>query len=157
MGCMKEDKLMFGIAPFERRNPDFFDPFDDFFGRRPALPTFGSFKTDVRDEGDKYILEAELPGFEKNEIKLDVLGDMLTLSAEHCTETKEGADKENKEEAKPPRYIRRERSCCSLKRSFDLTGVDTDKISAEYKNGILYMELPKKQPDVPQTRRLEIR
>ena len=146
---------MFGITPFDRRSTDLFDPFDDFFGRRPA-PTFASFKTDVRDEGDKYVLEAELPGFEKDEIKLDVLGDLMTLSAEHCTDTEEGDNKENKE-GKAPKYIRRERSCCSLKRSFDLTGIDSDKISAEYKNGILYMDLPKKHPDVPQTRRLEIR
>ena len=147
---------MFGITPFDRRTTDIFDPFDDFFGHRP-VPTFGSFKTDVRDEGDKYVLEAELPGFEKDEIKLDVLGDMLTLSAEHSTDTGEGEQGKENKEGKAPKYIRRERSYCSLKRSFDLSGVDTDKISAEYKNGILIMDLPKKHPDVPQTRRLEIR
>lgn len=148
---------MFGITPFDRRPNDMFDPFDEFFGRRP-VPTFGSFKTDVRDEGDKYVLEAELPGFEKDEIKLDILGDMLTLLAEHTTDSGEGGEqgKESKE-GKAPKYIRRERSYCSLKRSFDLSGVDTEKITAEYRNGILCMDLPKKHPDVPQTRRLEIR
>ena len=55
--------------------------------------------------------ETGASGFEKNEIKLDVLGDMMTLSAEHCTESEEGENKENKE-GKAPKYIRRERSCC---------------------------------------------
>ena len=151
---------MYGITPFERR---FFDPFDvdGFFGR--PQQSFGSFKTDVRDEGDKYILEAELPGFEKDEIKLDVEDKTLTLTAEHSSEKQEGSDNkdDNKSEAKDSqktsKYIRRERSYCSVKRSFDLTGIDTEKISAEYKNGILYMDLPKQLPEQPQARRLEIK
>ena len=153
---------MYGMIPFER---SFFDPFDvdGFFGR--PQQNFGSFKTDVREEDDKYVLEAELPGFEKDEIKLDIQGKTLTLTAEHSSDT-QGGDKtndENKSEAcenaqqKTNKYIRRERSWCSVKRSFDLTGIDTEKIGAEYKNGILYMDLPKKLPEQPQTRRLEIR
>ncbi len=136
---------MFALTPFERHN-DLFDDFErSFFG---APQRFSGFRTDIKDEGDKFVLEAEMPGFEKEDIKLDITGDCMTLSAEH-TETKdEGEDK---------KYIRRERSYGSVSRSFDLSGIDKDNITAEYKNGILYMDLPKLQPQQPVSRRLEIR
>ena len=65
---------MFGMIPFERNNDNFFDIFDNFerkfFGNSSAaLP---DFRTDIRDAGDKFVLEAELPGFQKEDIKLDV-------------------------------------------------------------------------------------
>ncbi len=138
---------MLGITPFDR-NRDLFDAFErDFFG----APTqrMQTFRTDIRDEGDKFMLEAELPGFEKQDIKLDISGDCLTLAAEHSAE--------DNEDDKKKKYIRRERSYCSVSRSFDISGIDKDHIDAEYKNGILYMTLPKKQPEVPASRRLEIR
>lgn len=137
---------MYGLTPFERRMPDFFDPFDIF--DRPTMKDCMPFKTDVRDEGDKYVLEAEMPGFEKDEIKLDVEGNRLTLSAEHSANNDDKDDK---------KYIRRERSYCSVRRSFDLSGVNADAINAEYKNGVLVMDLPKKQPEKPAARRLEIK
>ena len=65
---------MFGMIPFERSDDNFFDLFDNFerkiFGNsNAAIP---DFRTDIRDAGDKFILEAELPGFEKEDIKLDL-------------------------------------------------------------------------------------
>ena len=65
---------MFGMIPFERSNDNFFDLFDNFerkfFGNSSAsLP---DFRTDIRDAGDRFILEAELPGFQKEDIKLDL-------------------------------------------------------------------------------------
>ena len=158
---------MYTLTPFERRSMDFFDAFHDlennFLGSRvPAA--FGSFKTDIRDNGDSFTLEAELPGFDKEDLKLDIEGGTLTLTAEHTEETSgggenaEGAEQADTAEAKAkPRYIRRERSCGSYKRSFDLEGIDIDAIEAEYKNGILYVTLPKKQPEKPQARRLAIK
>ena len=138
---------MYGIRPFENRGFDIFDPFrsfDEEFGRAAYAPC----RTDIKDEGDKYIMETELPGFDKKDIGIDINGDILTLSAKHETNTE---DKDEK-----GKYIRRERSYGSYKRSFDLTGVDADKISAEYTNGILTLTMPKKQPEVPTARRLEI-
>ena len=75
-------------------------------------------------------------------------GDTLTLSAVH---QQEQVDKSKEH------YICRERSYGSYQRRFDISGIDADQIEAEYKNGILYMILPKKQPKVPANRRLEIR
>jgi len=141
--------MMYGLTPFGR-NFDLFNVFNDmdkdFFGG--AMP-MNSCRTDIRDEGEKYVMESELPGFEKEDIKLDLNGSCLVISAEHKTENNEKDDKGN--------YIRRERSYGSYKRSFDIPDVDVEKINAEYKNGILTIDLPKKQPDTPVAKRLEIK
>lgn len=139
---------MYALTPFERKGFDLFDAFNDlengFFGTR-QLP---KFKTDLRDEGDKYVMEAELPGFDKDEINLDITGDTLRLSAVH---------KEEKNEKDKDKYVYRERTYGSYQRSFDISTIDAEKIGAEYKNGILYLDLPKKEARKPETKRLEIK
>ncbi len=139
---------MFGLTPYER-NTDLFDAFNSFAGDFFGDSRVSACKTDIRDEGGKYVLEAELPGFNKEDIKLDINGDRLTLSAEHSSSSDE--------KDKNGRYIRRERSYGSYTRSFDISGVETDKITAEYKNGILTLDLPKITEQPAQSRRLEIR
>lgn len=131
---------MFEILPFGNRK-DFFnylDNFDkDFFGNMNVPVT--SFKTDIIDKGDKYLLQAELPGFNKEDINIDIDGDYLTISAEH---------KEEKE-IKEGNYVRKERKLGSFSRSFDISNIKHDQISAEYKNGILELNLPKQSPEPP--------
>ena len=85
---------------------------------------------------------------DKQDINIDISGNTLTLTAQH-NEENEKKDENN--------YICKERSYGSYSRSFNISGIDTDKIDAEYKNGILYMTMPKKEPTAPETRRLEIR
>lgn len=138
---------MYGLTPFERKSYDLFNAFHDFENDFFGGTSMQSFKTDIKDEGDKYVMEAELPGFEKEDIKLDISGNKLVLTAEHKAETEDKQDK----------YIRRERTYGSYQRSFDLTGIDAEKIDAEYKNGILTLNLPKMQETAPATRRLEIK
>ena len=77
---------MYGLTAFERDPFSLLDPFSDFDDRFVSKETVRSFKTDIREEDDKFIMEAELPGFEKGEIQLDVNGDTLTLSAVHQQE-----------------------------------------------------------------------
>ena len=141
---------MFGLTPFERKSYDMFNAFrdfeKDFFF---FLASFNSCKTDIKDKGDRYVLEAELPGFDKQDISLDIDGGFLTLTAEHSSETEDN-DSDG-------RYIRRERSYGSYRRSFDISNVNAEKIDAEYKNGVLTVALPKKQIAPPETKRLEIR
>ena len=139
---------MYGITPFEKKTYDLFNAFHDFEDNFFSGTALASCKTDIKDEGDRFVLEAELPGFEKEDIKLDLDGDNLIITAEHNTE--------NEEKDSDGKYIRRERSYGSYQRSFDITGIDADNIHADYKNGILIMTLPKKKPDVPASRRLEI-
>lgn len=139
---------MFELTPFGRRSHDLFRDFENtFFG--DDFWKAGSFRTDIKDKGDKYILEADLPGFEKEDIKIDIDNDYLTISAEHneCTDEK---DKEGN-------YIRRERSFGSFSRSFNIANVKTDAIEASYKHGVLKLTMPKKESTVPTSRRLEIK
>lgn len=137
------------LTPFERKGYDLFNAFhefeDDFFkGNRIT-----SCKTDIKDEGSRFVLESELPGFEKEDIKLDLNGDCLTISAQRST------DREEKD--KKGSYVRRERSSCSYQRSFNVSECNLNGIDAEYKNGVLTVMLPKKEETQPSSRRLEIR
>ena len=132
---------MYGITPFTSTN--LFDAFDDFADRMPNM-----VRTDIREEKDKYVLESELPGFSKEDIAIDIINGNLVLKAERRSSDEE-KDKNGK-------YIRRERSYGSYSRSFDLSGIDSDHISARYKDGILTLDLPKKQQTVPESKRLAI-
>ncbi|MCH5349766.1 MAG: Hsp20/alpha crystallin family protein [Oscillospiraceae bacterium] len=141
---------MFALTPFERKSYDLFNAFHDFerdfFGDERQV---SSCKTDIRDEGERFVLEAELPGFDKKDINLDINGGFLTLSAERSSEKNERDDN--------GRYVRRERSFGSYRRSFDISGINSEQIDAEYKNGVLFVNLPKKAVTAPETKRLEIR
>ncbi|MDY4582650.1 MAG: Hsp20/alpha crystallin family protein [Candidatus Faecousia sp.] len=106
------------------------------------------FKTDVTDEGDHYLLEADLPGFDKKDIHLDINGDVLTIQAERHSRVEEKDKKD--------RVIRVERSYGSYSRQFDLSSVNADQIKAKYDNGVLTLTLPKKQDTLPASRTLEI-
>ena len=139
---------MFGMLPFDRSDSNIFDTFDnfarDFFRKSNAdLP---AFRTDIRDTGDSYVLEAELPGFQKEDITLDLKDGILTVSAQRTasTEQKEGG------------YIRRERRYGSFQRSFDVTGIEEGGITAAYESGILSLTLPKAKPAEPEVRRIAI-
>ena len=137
---------MFELLPFASRNELYnpFHDFDNFFGSA----NLAEFKTDIREEGDHYILEADLPGFNKDDIHVDLSGDALTITAERHS------DFEQKD--KKGRYVRCERSYGSYSRSFDTTGIDTANIKAAYTDGVLRLTLPKQQEVLPASRRLEI-
>lgn len=122
----------------------FSNPFGSFW----CNTSLAEFKTDVTDEGDHYLLEADLPGFEKKDITLDIQGDILTVRAERRSKVEE-KDKKDK-------VVRMERSYGSYTRSFDISGVAADQIKAKYVDGVLRLTLPKQDPKLPQGRRLEI-
>ena len=63
----------------------FDDAFKNFWGGN-ELATFDAFKTDVIDQGDSYLLQAELPGFDKSDINIDLKDNLLTISASHKEE-----------------------------------------------------------------------
>ncbi len=131
---------MFGMLPFERSDNNLFDSFDnfarDFF--RKSNTDLPAFRTDIRDDGDHFTLEADLPGFNKEDISLDLKDSILTISAIHQESDEQKDDKGN--------YIRRERRYGSFQRSFDVTGIDQSGISAAYQNGVLTLSLPKERP-----------
>lgn len=141
---------MFELIPFDRRmhrlsNYDPFREMDEFFNSTTrAVNT--AFNTDVIDNGDSFELDAELPGFKKEDIHLSIENDCLTISAER---------KLNNDE-KLPNFVKRERFYGSCSRSFDLTGIDVDKISAAYVDGVLKLTLPKESEEVPVSRSIQI-
>lgn len=144
---------MFELTPFDRRHRrDFYNPFrmmenfeKNFWGGNGLT----DFKTDIRDQGDSYLLEAELPGFQKEELNVEIDGNYLTISAERHSESEEKDEQGN--------YLRRERSYGSFSRSFDISNVKADQISAAYDNGVLKLTMPKKDGTVPNSRRLDIK
>jgi len=93
-------------------------------------------RTDIINNDDHYLLEAELPGFKKDEIAIDLKNDILSISATKAGEENEGGDDKN--------YIRRERFEVSYQRAFKVRDVKNDEISASYEDGILKITLPKK-------------
>ena len=141
---------MFGMLPFERSDDNLFDTFDNFARNffRGSNTTLPAFRTDIRDAGDKFVLEAELPGFDKGDIKLDVKDGILTITAEH-------SQNQDQKDGKGT-YIRRERRYGSFTRSFDVTGVDEEHITAAYNNGVLELNLPKAVSVVPEAKRIAI-
>ena len=147
---------MFEIIPFDRhmRRIAAMDPFREFdelersfFGNTRSMVS--AFRTDVVDTGDAFKLEAELPGFDKDDIQVDVENDCLTISAEHKSEKKEENEKKN--------FVKRERFYGSFTRSFDVSGINVDGIEAKYENGILTLTMPKKAAEIPASRKLEIK
>ncbi len=149
---------MFEMRPYTKKNNSFYNPFRDMdeFEKKFFASPFGffengaldEFKTDVKDEGDRYELEADLPGFEKKDIHLDINGDILTVSAERHSE--------HEEKDKKGKYVRCERSYGTYSRDFDVSGVDTEGIKAKYENGVLKLTMPKKADALPEAKHLEI-
>lgn len=149
---------MFEMRPYAKKNNSFYNPFRDMdeFEKKFFASPFGffengaldEFKTDVKDEGDRYELEADLPGFEKKDIHLDINGDILTVSAERHSE--------HEEKNKKGKYVRCERSYGTYSRDFDVSGVDTEGIKAKYENGVLKLTMPKKADALPEAKHLEI-
>lgn len=141
--------MMFDLIPFESRSNSLFDYFNrinrEFFGAMDM--DFTPCRTDILDKGDKFILRADMPGFEKSDIHIDVEGDRLTITAKHSEESKY----DSKE------YIRQERRYGALSRSFDISNIDADRITATYDKGVLELELPKKVNVIPPSRQIEIR
>jgi HSP20 family protein len=121
-------------------NDSFFSDFPEhFFSTRMHLTPL----TNVKETADSFQLEIAAPGFEKTDFKLSVEGKNLNISANHEV---------NKENATGDKWIRKEFSKRSVRRSFQLPGdVDHDKISATYNNGILHVSIPKKKHEENQS------
>jgi HSP20 family protein len=113
-----------------RRNSDIMN---DFFGFGDS---FNMPAVNISEHDDNYRIELAAPGMNKKDFKVNVENDLLTISFERKAENEE--KKEN--------YLRREFGYQSFERSFSLgENVDVDKIKAEHKNGILSIEVPKKE------------
>jgi HSP20 family protein len=131
------------MIPFGRnRLFDLFDSLD-----QEVIPTVtGSFRTDILDRGNDYVLQAELPGFRKEDISLELKDGVLTIEAtrpEPSDEEKAG-------------YLRRERRTGTFTRRFNVSGIQENAISAKFQDGILELTLPKEKPEVPVPQKIAI-
>jgi len=112
------------------------DLLNRFFGEMPLAERAWEWmpSVDIAETDGNITVKAELPGMDAKDIDIDVTGDVLTLRGEKKTE----------EEKKEDRYYCRERHYGSFQRSFRLpAGVQSDKVDAEFKNGILSINIPK--------------
>ena len=142
---------MFEIMPYNYRRIASYNPFrelEDMSRRFWSDNEVSAFRTDITEKDGNYVLEAELPGFKKEDISIDLDKDCLTITASR--------NSENDEEDKERNYVRRERFYGSYSRSFNVSGIDTDQIPASYNDGVLSVSMPKKNPEIPAARRLEI-
>ena len=135
---------MFEMTPFEKsyrslfsRNP-FADLEKNFFGN---LNSIGEFQTDIQDQGDSFLLEADLPGFDKKDIQVDVHHHRLTIKATRRSQQEQQNEKGG---------------YGSFSRSFDIDAIQEDQISASYADGVLRLTLPKKQEALPASHQIEI-
>ncbi len=137
---------MSGLIPFNRRRNDlmnagfgdFQNMLDDFFSDTwPARRSLSSdtFKIDVQDEENTYLVEAELPGVSKEDIRISVDDGKLNISVEKNEENEE-TDKH---------YIHRERRFCSMSRNIFLADMNPEAIKAKLDEGILKIEIQKRQ------------
>lgn len=136
----------YGLTPFEARSLDFFNDFFNLDDRASQENPFSKLHVDLEEQDDKYVLSADLPGFSKDDISIELDGDMLTIEA-HKDDAKEEAGKN---------YIYKERRSGSFTRRFDVSGIRADAIEGGFKNGVLTLDLPKKQENVKTTRKIEL-
>ncbi|MDD2409642.1 MAG: Hsp20/alpha crystallin family protein [Bacilli bacterium] len=112
----------------------FNDDFDDFFITSSKR---NDMKCDIYEKDNLYHIEMDIPGFDKDDINIELKNNYLTIKA---SKTKEEKDEDKN-------YIRRERSYGEYSRTFSLGEVDEDKVDAKFDNGTLLITVPKKHED----------
>lgn len=135
---------MFRLTPYRRNNlvtrtsdfSDLYSLFDDVFNDSyfsTASIGNGTFKVDIKDNEDAFVLEAELPGVNKEELSVDYKDGLLTIKVEKA---------ESKDEEQP-KYIYKERRSSALQRVFRMKGVKREELKAKLENGVLTVVAPK--------------
>ncbi len=109
---------------------------DDMFDGVARPPRPNDMKCDVYEKDSNYVIELDIPGFDKKDIQIECDNDVLTITAEKSNELNEDDDK---------RYIRRERVYGKVVRSFTFASINQEGIKAEFNNGILKVTIPKQE------------
>lgn len=147
---------MFDMVPFRRNNnpvtrrDDYFNQlFNSFFSDDFVAPmtSFGnSFRVDLKETEKEYMIEADLPGVNKEAIDIEYDSNYLIISAK----------REETVEDKKDNYVRRERSFGEFRRSFYIDNIDKDKIDASFKDGVLNISLPKSESHNTNKKKIDI-
>ena len=109
-----------------------------------------AMKTDIKEEENRYLIDIDLPGYEKQNIKIEVENGYLTVNA---------LIDSNKEEKEEGKYVRRERYMGECSRSFYVgEDIETEDVKASFRNGTLRVEIPKKEPkkELPEKKYIQI-
>ncbi len=127
----------------------FTDIFDDFFGRDFLTSTTKlAPAVDIVEEKDKYVVKADLPGLKQDDIKIELTDNVLSISGERKNE--------RSEEDKSKKYYYYERIYGSFERKFILPNdADVEKIKAKYENGVLMIDIQKKESKKPKEIKVE--
>lgn len=137
------------LIPRGKNSFDLFDNFfrdDDFFTKRQS----SLMKTDIKEKANSYVIEMDLPGFDKENINLSLNNGYLEIAAKTVEENDDDDEK----------YVHQERYYGECSRSFYVGDQITEEdIAAEFKNGILKITVPKKeeQEKLPETKKIEIK
>ena len=136
------------LVPYARKNHNVsnFNPFHDFDELERAFfsdNALGEFKADIQEDGDNFVLEADLPGFKKDEIQVHLENGYLTVSAEKHADKQAGKGK----------YLRQERYSGTVSRTFYVgDALKPDDVKAKYEDGVLVVSLSKKAPEAIEQR-----
>lgn len=138
---------MLSLTPYRRNRitakddvVDFYNMVDRFFSdvQTPFSELENTtFKVDVRENDEEFLIDAELAGFNKDEVCIDLDDGKLYISAEKKEEKSDETD----------HYLHRERSFTSMKRGVFLPSVDEEGIKANFENGVLKIKVPKRKED----------
>ena len=121
--------------------PDWFGGAEALNSKMPAV--------NIKEDETSYVLELIAPGRKKEDFKIEVENDLLTISSEQSNEVV------NENESEKVKYTRKEYTFSTFKRSFTLPKtINVDAIKASYENGILSFNLPKKEEALPKPKRL---
>ena len=138
----------------EREPVGFFDDwFDDFmpmFSRKEMKQINSIMKTDIKETENNYVLEVDLPGFDKKDITLELDNGYLSISAKREHKVEENNEKKGN-------FIRRERSFGQFSRSFYVGDIKEEDIDAKLENGILTIKLPKEEKKEVKSNHIEIK
>ena len=138
---------MAGLVPFNKKNKeistntgfeDFYNVLDDFFSNDWPFKrtlTHDTFKVDVEDNGNEYLIEAEVPGIDKKDINVELNDGKLMITI----------TRDENSESKKKNFIHRERRYSSMSRSIYLEDAKPDGIKAKLENGLLKVVVPKEE------------
>jgi HSP20 family protein len=148
---------MFNLVPYRKNNnltarkslmEDLFEDFfnDEYlFGSDNFLSPKSGFKVDIKEQDNNYLLEADLPGVNKDAINITYENNYLSISTSRQDEYEEKKDN----------FLRKERHYGEFRRSFYVDNIDSSKINAEFKDGVLKVTMPKLE-NAPKSNKIEI-
>ena len=119
---------------------------EDFFNNSFMAGFSSPMRTDIKESQDDYVLEIEMPGYVKEDIRVECMDGRITVSAHHLHQRDE--EQQN--------YIRQERHHGKVSRSYSFDDIDEEMVRAEYKEGILKITVPKLKESMQLRKQLDI-